>query len=157
MKNNKSKNKKKLIVLSTVGLLTVLSGTLAYFTTSDTFSNLFKIPKYQPKVVETFESPNNWIPGVTTPQDITITNNGNIDIALRASYEEQWTSENGNNIDLIDSNGNRASIINFNDGWSKDADGYYYYGSKENLTRLLPNEKSSSFISGVTFNENIEL
>ena len=52
-------------------------------------------------------------------------------------------------------NNNRASIINFGDGWQKADDGYYYYGSKENLTKLNSNETSSSFIKSVTFNENI--
>ena len=40
-------------------------------------------------------------------------------------------------------------------GWYYN-DGYYYYGSKENLTKLSPNETANSFISGVTFNENIK-
>ena len=32
--NKEKKNKKKLLVVGTIGLLTVLGGTLAYFTTS---------------------------------------------------------------------------------------------------------------------------
>ena len=56
---------------------------------------------------------------------------------------------------LKDSNNNVAAIINFNDGWTKDSDGYYYYGSKDSLTKVEPGNESTSFISGVTFNENI--
>ena len=77
-------------------------------------------------------------------------------MAVRASFTEKWTNANGDVIPLKDSENNVASIINFNSGWTKDADGYYYYGSKANLTKLTPNTTSTSFISGVTFNENIK-
>lgn len=157
MKINKKefKNKKKLLLLAGISAFTILGGTLAYFTTSDNFENVFTIAKYQPQVVEEFISPETWTPGTTTSKTITITNNGNINMAVRASYDEKWISSNGTNLSLQDSDGNIASIINFNNDWAKDSDGYYYFGSKDNLTKLKPTETSSSFISGVTFNENI--
>ena len=77
-------------------------------------------------------------------------------MAVRVSYTEKWTSANGSELNLTDENGNVASIINFNEGWTKDSDGYYYYGSKENMNKVKPNEITTSFISGVTFNENIK-
>lgn len=152
----KYKNKKKLLVLSGISILTILGGTLAYFTTSTSISNVFKAAKYQTQIVEEFTSPDNWTPGTTTKKTIKATNNGTIDMAIRASYTEKWVNANGSDISLKDSDGNIASIINFNDGWTKDTDGYYYYGSKSNLTKLQPGETTSSFISGVTFNENIK-
>lgn len=156
-KENKTmKNKKRLLVLTGVSVFAILGGTLAYFTTSDNFENIFTIAKYQPQVVEQFESPETWTPGTTTSKNITVTNNGNINMAVRASYEEKWISSNGTNLSLQDDEGNVASIINFNTGWEKNSDGYYYYGTKADLTKLKPNETSSSFISGVTFNENIK-
>ena len=151
----KKTNKKKLIVLMGIGIFTVLGGTLAYFTTSDSFPNVFKIAKYGTQIVETFESPNNWTPGTTTKKEITVKNDGSIDIAIRATYEEKWVNANGETMSLTDTDGNVASIINFNSGWQKNDDGFYYYGSKENLTKLEPTKTSSSFISGVTFNGNI--
>ena len=39
---------------------------------------------------------------------------------------------------------------------ASNEDGYYYYGSKDNLTKLMPDDTSSSFINSVTFNENIK-
>lgn len=149
------KNKKKLLALVGISVFTILGGTLAYFTTSDTITNIFKTAKYGAQIIETFESPDDWTPGTTTSKNISVTNNGSIDMAVRASYEEKWTNANGNDIALQDSDGNVASIINFNDEWKKDSDGHYYYGLKNNLIRLQPNASSSSFISGVTFNENI--
>lgn len=160
MKKNKikdeKKNKKKLLIVSGISLLTILGGTLAYFTTSTEIANFFKTALYQNKIVETFESPSDWKPGTTTEKSIVVTNTGSIDMAVRASYTEKWVNNKGKEISLTDEDGNVASIINFNDSWKKDADGYYYYGSKANMTALKPNETSTSFISGVTFNENIK-
>jgi len=156
IKENEKKNKKKLLIVSGISLLTILGGTLAYFTTSTEIANFFKTALYQNKIVETFESPSDWTPGTTTDKSIVVTNTGSINMAVRASYTEKWVNGNGDEISLTDEDGNVASIINFNDSWKKDADGYYYYGSKANMTVLKPNETSTSFISGVTFNEKIK-
>lgn len=153
---NTKSSKKKTMVLAGIAVLTVIGGTLAYFTTADEIANSFKTAKYETKVVETFNSPDSWTPGTTTEKTITATNSGNIDMAVRASYTEKWTDANGNNLALEDENGNTAAVINFNDGWTKDSDGYFYFGSKSELTRLGEGETSSSFISGVTFNKNIK-
>ncbi|UKI28265.1 MAG: hypothetical protein L6V78_04690 [Clostridium sp.] len=48
-------------------------------------------------------------------------------------------------ISLTDDDNNVAAIINFDNSWTKSEDGYYYYGSKSNMTKLLPSETSSSF------------
>ncbi|MDO5569712.1 MAG: BsaA family SipW-dependent biofilm matrix protein [bacterium] len=151
------KNKKKLLMVLGISILTVLGGTIAYFTTSTDLTSLFKVGLYQHEIIEEFVSPEDWTPGTTTPKTIEITNNGSISMAVRASYTESWASANNTPIPLKDAEDNIASIINFNTGWTKDVDGYYYYGTKENKTKLEPNQTTSSFISGVTFNENIKL
>lgn len=150
------KSRKKQIVFTIVAILTVLGGTLAYFTTSDSIFNFFKTSKYEAKIVENFESPDNWKPNTTTKKDIKVTNNGTIDMAVRVKYKEKWTNANGKEIPLKDEDGNIASIIDFNSDWEKDEDGYYYYGSKKKMTRLEPKETSTSFINSVTFNEKIK-
>ena len=151
----KQNNKKKLMIVSGISLLTILGGTLAYFSTTSDIENIFISGKYQNEIVENFESPNSWTPGTTTEKEVRVTNNGNVDMAVRASITEKWINANGEEISLVDSNNNRAAIINFNDGWEKADDGYYYYGSKSNLNKLEKGNTTSSFISGVTFNENI--
>ena len=154
--NMKKKNKKKFAVVTGISILTILGGTLAYFTTSTDISNLFKTALYQHEVVEKFVSPNTWTPGTTTSKEVKVTNNGNIDMALRASYTEKWINANGQEMPLTDNEGNVAAIINFNDSWTKDSDGYFYYGSKAYKTILHPDETSTSFIRSVTFNNNIK-
>lgn len=154
--NQDRKNKKKFLIVAGISALTFLGGTIAYFTTSDTIENFFKTALYQHQIVEKFESPSDWTPGTTTEKTIKITNTGSINMAVRAKYTEQWVNANGTELSLKDGSNNVAAIINFNGGWTKASDGYYYYGSKSNLTKLLPGETTNSFISGVTFNENIK-
>lgn len=151
-----NQKKRKLLVFLGISIFTFLGGTLAYFTTSATFKNIFNTAKYETQIIENFESPDNWTPGTTTSKEINVTNKGTIDMAIRASYSEKWTDGNGNELPLKDSNNNVAAIINFNSDWTKnEEDGYFYYGSKDSLTKLVPNATSSSFINSVTFNENI--
>ena len=157
MKEKKIKNKKrkKLLIVSVISILTILGGTLAYFTTTTTIKDIFKTALYQNEIVEVFEAPANWTPGTTTDKTVKVTNTGSIDMAVRVSYTEKWITSNNKEISLTDENGEVASIINFNDDWTKDEDGYYYFGSKSDKTILKPGETSTSFMSGVTFNPNI--
>ena len=155
-KNENKKNKKKLLILSGIGLLTVLGGTLAYFTTSTNITNKFKAALYQNEIVEVFESPSNWTPGTVTEKTVAVTNTGSINMAVRATYTEKWVNANGDELGLKDSNNNVAAIITFANDWTKDSDGFYYFGSKSNMTTLEPGKTSSSFIKSVKFNEKIE-
>lgn len=158
LKNEKKSkdNRKKLLIVGGISLFTILGGTLAYFTTSSNITNVFNTAKYETQIVEEFVSPDNWTPGTTTDKTIKITNRGSIDMALRATYTEKWVNANGEQLSLSDSENNTAAIIHFDNSWTKSEDGYYYYGSKEELTKLSPEQTSSSFITGVTFNENIK-
>ena len=152
----KNNNKKKLLIVSGFSLLTILGGTLAYFSTTSDIENVFKSGKYQNEIVERFESPTSWTPGTTTEKIVQVTNKGNVDMAVRASFTESWTNASGEELPLKDEDNNTAAIIHFNEGWEKAEDGYYYYGSKTNLTKLEQGDTSTSFISGITFNENIK-
>lgn len=156
MNKTNKKNKRKLLIVTGLSLATVLGGTLAYFNTNTDIVNSFKSAIYQNEIVETFESPITWTPGTTTEKSVEVTNTGNTDMAIRATYTEKWVSANGEELDLKDEFDNVAALIDFNTTWQLNDDGYYYYGSKENLKKLMPDETSSSFINSVTFNENIK-
>ena len=103
-----------------------------------------------------FESPSNWTPGTVTEKTVAVTNTGSINMAVRATYTEKWVNANGDELGLKDSNNNVAAIITFANDWTKDSDGFYYFGSKSNMTTLEPGKTSSSFIKSVKFNEKIE-
>lgn len=153
----KTKKNKKLYVVTCLSLATVLGGTLAYFNTNSSIVNTFKTALYQNEIIEKFESPITWTPGTTTEKSVKVTNTGNTDMAIRASFSEKWVNANGEELSLKDEENNIAAIIDFNTTWQKAEDGYYYYGSKDNLTKLMPDDTSSSFINSVTFNENIKV
>ena len=152
MKNNKS-----LIALLVIAVLGLVGGTIAYFTTTSTFENLFKTSPYSMEVVETFESPSNWTPGTTTNKTIIATNKGDVEVAVRVSYTESWVDASNKPLPLKDLSGNFAAVINFASDlgtkWTKLTEGgveYYYYN-----TKLGKNQSTSSFINSVTFNPNV--
>ncbi len=151
---NFNKRKKKILAALAFGTVTVLGSSLAYFTSTGSIDNTFKTGKYEHRIEETFISPSDWLPGETIPKMITVTNDGSVDMAIRASFTESWQSKNGDELPLKQ-DGNDVAVIDFDSSWTKDSDGYYYYGEKSNMQVLAPGETSTSFINGVTFNENV--
>ena len=145
-----------LIALVLVAVLGVIGGAIAYFTSSDTFTNVFRTQPYRVEVSETFVSPENWTPGTTTPKTVVAKNTGDVDVAVRVSYTEGWVDSQNITLPLIDENNNQAAIINLtNNGWTKVVENgqtYYYYN-----TKLTKNQTTNSFMSGVTFNENVTI
>ena len=151
------KNKKTVLALILVCVIGLVGGTIAYFSSTDIFENLFNSSVYKMEVYEVFESPVGWLPGDTTPKNVVATNKGNVDAAVRVSFQEVWKDGNGNTISLTDSNGKKASIINFGEdfyiNWQKSNENgtdYYYY-----ISKLGSNESTSSVIESVTFNPDI--
>jgi len=154
------KNRKPLIALLLVAIVGLVGGTIAYFTDSTTFSNVFKTLTYGTTVTEEFVSPDDWTPGTETSKTVVAKNTGDVDVAVRVSYKETWTDADGktNTLsgDITVKDGNktkteRAAVINFDNtaDWTY-SDGYYYYKKA-----LAKDETSSSFIKSVTFNPNV--
>ena len=156
------KIKKTLVALLAISILGVVGATMAYFTSTDTFENVFGTKSYSMEVVETFESPDDWVPGTTTSKTVVATNKGDVDAAVRISYTESWKDASGNQLPLTDSatpTPNRAAVINFasdlDTKWTKSTEGgkdYYYY-----KTKLAKNASTSSLIESVTFNPNVTI
>ena len=152
MKNNNKKPLMFMFLIAVVGI--VVGGTLAYYSTTESFENEFNAANYVVEVEETFESPDNWSPGTTTPKEVIATNRSDMPISVRIKLTSSWEDANGDPISIYDSNGNKAAIINFTDGY-KDKwtyiDGYYYY-----LEPLDVDETTTSLLESVTFNPDIE-
>ena len=156
------KNKKTIVALLLVAILGVVGITIAYFTSTDTFQNVFGTKPYGIQVVETFESPDDWTPGTTTSKTIIATNTGQVDAAVRVHYTESWVDANNQTLPLTDNASptpNRAAIINFNSNlstnWTQSTEGgttYYYY-----KTKLAPNASTTSLIDSVTFNPAVAI
>ena len=158
----KIKSKKSLVALLLVAVLGIVGVTIAYFTSTDTFENVFGTKPYSMEVVETFESPDDWTPGTTTNKTVIATNKGDVEAAVRVSYTESWVDANGDPLSLTDSatpTPNRAAIINFasdlSTKWTKSTEGgkdYYYY-----KTKLAKNASTTSLIESVTFNPAVTI
>ena len=142
----KIKNKKSIFIIV---FLLVISSTVAYLYSTDTFQNIFVAASYKVTVIEEFVSPDNWIPGDTTPKTATIKNEGTVPIKVRVKLEESWKDSNNQDLPL-QHNDENVAIINFS---NQDdyiyKDGYYYYDLP-----LNPGETTSSIIESVTFNPN---
>ncbi len=141
-------SRKSLVALLLLLLVGVVGGTIAYFTSTADFSNVFKTATYSTVTEERFVSPDKWTPGTTTDKEVKLKNNGNIDVAVRVSYKEAWDRNLA--LKLGDQT---VAIVNFaNTGdWTLAADGYYYYNKA-----VKPGEPTSTFIDSVTFNPAIE-
>lgn len=147
----KNRNKKPLIALLVLLLVGVVGGTLAYFTSSATFENIFKTKPYSTVFTEEFVSPENWTPGTVTDKTVVATNTGNVDVAVRVSYDEVWKDSQDNDLALTFGDpAQSAAIIHFanTDDWTL-IDGYYYYNEF-----IANGETTSTFIESVEFNEN---
>ena len=84
------KDSKPLIALMLVAILGTVGATFAYFTSEDTFKNIFNTKSYSMEVINTFDSPSNWMPGTTTENIIVATNKGETAAVVRISYTESW-------------------------------------------------------------------
>ena len=152
------KNKLPVIALVLVAVLGVVGGTFAYFTTTDTFENVFRTKPFKTVVTETFDSPENWTPGTTTNKTVTAQNAGDVDVAVRVSYTEKWTDVDGNAL-ALEKDGVRAAVVNFSDDlaskWTaktENAVNYYYYN-----TKLTKGQSTTSLIKSVTFNKDVTI
>ena len=155
------KNKKKIVTaLAGLALVGAVGGTFAYFTSSATFQNIFDAAEYGVKYLENFVSPDNWLPGDNTPKTLTVKNNSDVSVRVRAKIiTEEW-KKNDTELNLKNENNEDVAIkhINLSDwkpkkrSYYEEDDGYYYY-QKE----LEPGETTTSFIQSVLFNPETNL
>ena len=143
------------MILLLIGLSLIIGGTIAYYTSTDTFNNEFNASNYVIEVEENFESPEGWVPGDTTQKDIIATNKGDTVAAVRIKLTPSWKDKNGNPLSLTDGSNNEAAIINYaidkDYKWIQEGDWYYY------VRPIDKNESTSSIIESVTFNPLINI
>lgn len=134
------------LLLIIVGLIGI---SLAFFIDNIKLPTIFAKQQYNNIKNIEFISPSNWTPGTTINKEINYTNNDNVPIVVRISFDEEWISKNGNNLGLTLSDGTKAAILTINKEWIL-IDGYYYYKNK-----LNQKETTSNFIDAITFNNNV--
>ena len=140
----------------------VVGGTIAYYTSNDTFENEFEAGKYKIETQEAFVSPENWTPGTTTPKTFSVTNKGTVDSAVKVCFTQSWVDANNTPLNLKDTHNNLAAVLNFTSNsdkkWLEDCsnDGvtkycFYYY------KKIEPNETTSNLLESVTFNPDVDI
>ena len=157
----KSRDKKPMLFIALLFVVCfAVGGTLAYYTTSDTFTNVFNVSTYGVDVSEVFESPNNWQPGDITEKVISVKNTGETPVAVRVKLEQSWQDKDGNPLPLADSEGTEAAKIWFNNSYlvywpsyldpSSDeynkTEYFYYYKA------LGTNEETETLMNAVGYN-----
>lgn len=146
MKKNKS-------IFAIILLLTVflVGSTIAYFTSTGVFSNIFTTAPYHAEFPLDVEVSSNWLPGETEEAIVNVKNSSSLATAVRLSYTEQWTANDGTTLSNTLGAENVALINMVNkDEWIKKGD-YYYYQKI-----LNSGETSSNFIESVTLNPLLE-
>ncbi len=156
------RNNKPLIALVLLAIIGVVGGTFAYFTSQAQFANVFRTKPYSTELSEEFEAPTDWVPGEETSKKVYVTNKGDIDLAVRISYTEEWVSSDGTSLPLEQTKDGgtkvRAALINFPNpaDWisHNEADGktYYYYKNA-----VVKDAQTSLFIDKVTFNRDVDI
>ena len=147
------KQKKNLMILLLIAIIGVVGLTVAYFSSTTTFENVFETPEYGTEYIEKFTSPDNWKPGDVTEKTLEVKNSGSVDEAVRVKVEESWVSKNGTTL-LLKQGDNVAADIHWinEDDWTKvtvDGEDYYYYYYNY---KLAPEETTSKLLDKVTFN-----
>lgn len=140
------KNKNNIIFILIIIFVAII-GTSAYFLYRNDVSNLFKTSPYSVTVSESFQSPDNWLPGDTNSINFYVKNNTDLEVAVRVSCDEVWTDDSNNTFEN-EIDGVKGAIINLsnNGKWIKDGNYYYYY------KKIGKNEQTESFIDSVTYN-----
>ncbi|MBQ9319041.1 MAG: hypothetical protein IJR82_05360, partial [Bacilli bacterium] len=107
-----TKKNKSLIALLLILTIGVVGLTVAYFSSTTTFENVFVTPEYGTEYIEKFTSPDNWKPGDVTEKTLEVKNSGSVDEAVRVKVEESWVSKNGTTL-LLKQGDNVAADIHW--------------------------------------------
>ena len=150
---SKNINQRKIIlIIASIFMMLGIGSTIAYFTSIDSFDNIFKTAKCKVVTQEVFESPSKWKPGDTTSKVVKVRSDCDVCINARVSYEEKWEDKNGNELPLTKEN-KRVAIVNLENenDWEKIGK-YYYY--KNDLNK---GDETTTFIKSVTFNPEVNI
>ncbi|MDM0946475.1 SipW-dependent biofilm matrix protein BsaA [Clostridium perfringens] len=163
-------SKKKIIGLCIAGVLAVgsIGGSLAWFTSSDSVTNLFTTastdkpsdPNSGIKIHEDFkpEDADNTLPGDTVTKQVNVTNTATYDQLIRVKIKKVWKDAKGNEkSDLDTKNINLNFENNLTDSnkpeegkWIEGSDGYYYYNGIVN-----PKGQTANLLESVTLSKDI--
>lgn len=156
---SKIKKSAPAIALVLVLLVTVIGGTFAYFSQTDTAENYISVKDYNSQLVENFDPPpDGMTPEVEITKEVGVTNTGEIPMLVRITYTEFWDAvENAGLVleeataGVYDGDTEADSVVRkyAGTGWTYGDDGYYYY-----MSILDPAASTGSWITGIELKDS---
>lgn len=155
------KKTKKVKAFAGLLALTLVVGSLAYFTKTMSIDNPFSTKKYGGETVEKFTPENNWEPGGQVTKEVQAKNTGDYDLWVRVKFDEKWERDGklieGTNLSSNDAAkffptsadnavAGGSSVYKHlagveGDTWKDGGDGYFYYkttlGKDQSTTQLM--------------------
>lgn len=141
-------NKKKIYIIILLIILGAIGSTFSYFKHNQKINNTLESNEFSLIYNYLFEKDTSWNPGDITTPEITVENDGEIPIVVRAKFTEEWKSLEGKILNNKLSNGENAVVKTISTSWFKIGD-YYYY---ENI--INKNEKTKSLFNEIIYNSN---
>lgn len=155
------KFRKSLPIVSLVALLiiSIIGGTFAYFTQTDTAENYLAAKNYDSTLTENFEPPpDGFTPEVKVTKEVGVTNTGEIPMIVRITYEEYWDAVINAGLVLADpvagiydGDTETDSLVRktAGTGWTYGGDGYFYY-----MSILAPAGVTGKFITAIELKDS---
>lgn len=165
---NKNKKITTAVVAGLLGI-SLIGGTLAWFTSTDSVTNKFATGTAPDKddngtgdgveIWEDFEEPTDVVPGDETTKKVQVQNTASYDTFIRVKITKKWTDAEGNELsaDKLAKLNNDMIVLNFGENlgetdgkWldGKDvegAHGYYYY-----MGKVAPGKFTNKLLESVT-------
>lgn len=142
-----------LIVAALVVAFVGVGGAIAWLTTSNQVENQFTIGTVVPGVNENGPDGNEpFEEGDTVKRNVSVSNNGNVPIYVRAQVNIYWQDVNGIQLWEQPVKGTNYTLegnLPANDGWAEGSDGFYYWASP-----LQPNGKTDNLINKLIDKQN---
>lgn len=151
---NKLKKSLPAIALVAVLLVTVIGGTFAYFSQTDTAENYLQVKNYDSNLTETFTPPEDgFAPEIAVDKVVGVSNTGEIPMLVRITYTEMWDAAVNAGLVLADpvagiydGDTETDSLVRklAGTGWTYGDDGYFYY-----MSVLAPGADTTPFITAI--------
>lgn len=139
--------------LALVLVLAGVGGVVAWLVSSSQVENQFEVGTVEPDINEDGPTEGtSFKDGDTTKQNVTVTNQGNVPIYVRAQVNIYWIDANGNRLweGPVEGTGTncdytRDGSLPADTGWAQGSDGFYYW-----IEPLPAGDKTSKLIDKIS-------
>lgn len=83
--------KRPIILVSAIIFILIMTGsTFAFFSSELRISNEYNIAAYDTRLINSFTSPDNWMPGIDIDNDVSVSNEGSVPVYAKLSIRQEW-------------------------------------------------------------------